>query len=110
MSKTPYELWFGYSPSIKYFRIFGSKCYIERYNGIGNFDPRSDEGMFLGYALKRKAYKCFNYRTKTIVEWANIRIAENFGSKEKMVDYNSDEEEDKFGIVRQNVEWCIYWA
>ena len=29
-NKTPYELWFGHSPTIKYFRIFGSKCYIER--------------------------------------------------------------------------------
>ena len=25
---TPYELWFGYTPSVKYFKIFGSKCYI----------------------------------------------------------------------------------
>ena len=23
MDKTPYELWFGHSPSVKYFRIFG---------------------------------------------------------------------------------------
>ena len=25
---TPYELWFGNTPSVKYFKIFGSKCYI----------------------------------------------------------------------------------
>ena len=49
MEKTPYELWFGYSPSIKYFRIFGRKCYIKRDDDIGKFDPRSGEGMFLGY-------------------------------------------------------------
>ena len=30
MEKTPYELWFGHSPSIKYFKIFGRKCYIKR--------------------------------------------------------------------------------
>ena len=52
MEKTPYELWFGYSPSIKYLRIFGSKCYINKDDDIGKFDPRSDEGMFLGYSLK----------------------------------------------------------
>ena len=34
MDKTPYELWFGYSPSIKYFRIFGRKCYIKRDDGL----------------------------------------------------------------------------
>ena len=92
MDKTPYELWFGYSPSVKYFRIFGSKCYIKRNGDIGKFYPRSDEGMFLGYSLKSKAFICFNYRTKTIVEWANIRIDEKFGTKERIMEYNSDEE------------------
>ena len=54
MEKTPYELWFGYSPLVKYFKIFGSKCYIKIDDDIGNFDPRSDEGMFLGFSLKSK--------------------------------------------------------
>ena len=27
--KTPYELWFGRPTSVKYFRVFGSKCYIK---------------------------------------------------------------------------------
>lgn len=48
-NKTPYELWFGHSPTVKYFRIFVSVCYIKRDDDIGNFDARSDEGMFLGY-------------------------------------------------------------
>ena len=99
MSKTPYELWFGHSPSVKYFKIFGSKCYIKRDDDIGKFDPRSDEVMFLGYSMKTKAFRCFNYRTKTIVEFENVRIDEKFGTKEKMIDYNSDEEEDNSRIV-----------
>ena len=52
MNKIPYELWFGHSPSFKYFRIFGSKCYIKRDDDIDKFDPRSDEGIFVGYSLK----------------------------------------------------------
>ena len=64
LEKKPYELWFSHSPSVKYFRIFGSKCYIKRDDDIGKFDPRSDEGMFLGYSLKSKAYICFKYRKK----------------------------------------------
>ena len=52
MNKTPYELWFGHSHLVKYFRIFGSKCYINRDDDIGKFYPRSDEGVFLGYSLK----------------------------------------------------------
>ena len=72
---------FGYSPSIKNFRIFGSKYYIKRDDDIGKFDPRSDEGMFLGYSLNSKAFRCFNYRNKTIVECVNVRIDKMFGTK-----------------------------
>ena len=97
--KTSYELWFGYSPSIKYFRIFARKCYIKRDDDIGMFDPNSDEGVFLGYSLKSKAYICFNYRTKTIVECPNVRIDEKFGTKEKMMDYNSNE--DNFEMINR---------
>ena len=50
----PYEIWFGHTPIVKYFRIFGSKCYIKRENDIDKFDPRSFEGIFLGYSLKNK--------------------------------------------------------
>ncbi len=63
--------------------------------------------MFLGYSLKRKAYMCFNNRTKTIVECTNVRIDENFRTKEKMIDYNLDEEEDNSRIVRQNAEFIF---
>ena len=52
--KTPYELWKGRKPNVKYFRIFGSTCFIlkDREN-VGKFDSRSDEGIFLGYSLAK---------------------------------------------------------
>ena len=59
-NKTSYELWFGNSPIVMYFRSFGSKCYIKRDDNIGEIDARIDEGMFLGYSLKIKAYRCYN--------------------------------------------------
>ena len=27
--KTPYELWYGNTPTMKHFKVFGSKCYIK---------------------------------------------------------------------------------
>ena len=33
--------------------VIGTKCYIKRDDDIGNLDPTSDEGMFLGYSLKK---------------------------------------------------------
>ena len=74
--KTLYELWFGHSPTLKYFRIFGSKCYIKRDDDIGKFYARSDEGIFLGYSTRSKAYKCLNINTNKVVESANVRIDE----------------------------------
>ena len=92
-TQTPYEIWFGHLPTFKYFQIFGSKCYIKRDDDIGNFDARSDEGMFLGYSLKIKAYRCYNQRTKTIMESANVRVDEKFRIQERIVDYNLDDDD-----------------
>ena len=48
--------------------------------------------MFLGYSLKTKEFRCFNYRTKTIFECSNVRIDENFCTKERIMEYNSNKE------------------
>lgn len=74
--KTPYELWFGNTPIVKYFKIFGSKCYIKRDDNIGKFNPRSDEGIFLGYSNEIKAYRCYNKRLQKIVESSNVKVDE----------------------------------
>ena len=63
---TPFELWYGYPPNVKYFKIFGSKCYILKDDGSGKFDAKSDEGIFLGYSTISKAYKCLNTNTKKL--------------------------------------------
>jgi hypothetical protein len=57
----------------KYFKTFGSKCYIlcDREN-LGKFDSKSDEGIFLGYSTNSRAYKVFNKRTETVMEFINV--------------------------------------
>ena len=30
ITQTPHELWYGKTPTIKYFKVFGSKCYMKR--------------------------------------------------------------------------------
>ena len=46
-------------PKVKYFQIFGSKCYIlnDRENH-GKFDAKSDEGIFLGYLTIAEHKEC----------------------------------------------------
>ena len=75
--KTPYELWKGRRPNMKYFRIFGNTCFIlkDREN-VGKFDSCSDEGIFLGYSFTSKAYRVYNKRTMKVMEIVNVVIDE----------------------------------
>ena len=79
--KTPYELWKGRKPNVKYFRIFGSTCFIlkDREN-VRKFDSQSDEGIFLGYSSTSKAYRVYNKRTMKVIETVNVVIDESSDS------------------------------
>ena len=63
LSKTPYELYKGRKSNISHLRSFGCKCFILN-NGkhpIGKMDAKSDEAIFMGYALNSKAYRVCRY-------------------------------------------------
>ena len=76
--KTPYELWYGNSPSVKNFRIFGSKCFIKNNDEkLGKFERRADEGIFHGYSSRSRAYKCYNKILRKIVECIDVVIDES---------------------------------
>ena len=80
--KTPYELWRGKKPVVKYFRIFGSDCYILRdRENLEKFDAKSDKGYFLGYSSTSKAYKVYNLRIKIVMESSNVVINDEICSE-----------------------------
>jgi len=72
---TLYEIWKGRKPTVKYFHVFGSKCYIlaDR-DHRRKMDPKSDEGIFPGYSRNIITYKVFNSRTKIVMESINVVI------------------------------------
>jgi hypothetical protein len=83
-SKTHYEIWRGKKPTVKYFQIFGSKCYILRdRENMEKFDPKSDEGIFLGYSTNSHAYRVYNTRTETVTESINVVIDDDIGAQNK---------------------------
>ena len=51
---TPYELWFGYTPSVKYFKIFGSKCYILKDDRQGNWMLKERKVFYLDTPREEK--------------------------------------------------------
>ena len=82
--KTPYELWKGRKPNVKYFRIFGSTCFIlEDRENVGKFDSRSDKGIFLSYSSTSNAFQVYNKRTMKVMETVNVVIDESFDSSSK---------------------------
>ena len=73
--KTPYELWREKKSVVKYFKIFGSNCYILRdRENLEKFDAKSDKGFFLRYSSTSRAYRVYNLRTKTVMESSNVVI------------------------------------
>ncbi|KAK0594664.1 hypothetical protein LWI29_010466 [Acer saccharum] len=70
---TSYELWKGKRPNVSYFHTFGSKCYIlNDRDQLDKFDAKSDEGIFIGYALNSRAYRVFNLKTLSVMESSNV--------------------------------------
>ena len=78
LKKTPYELIKKRTPNLSYLRIFGCRCYIlvNGKSNIGKFDSRSDEGIFLGYSDRSKAYRVFNKRTLVVEESIHVKFIE----------------------------------
>jgi hypothetical protein len=65
----------GRKSNVSYFHSFGSKCYIlNNCDQLGKFDAKSDEGIFIGYALNSRAYRVFNLKTRSVMESSNVVI------------------------------------
>ena len=75
ISKTSNELQIGRKSNLKYFRTFGSECYILRdRENLGKFDAKSNLGIFLGYFTKSKAYTFYNQNSQVVQESSNMAI------------------------------------
>ncbi|KAJ9566372.1 hypothetical protein OSB04_002338 [Centaurea solstitialis] len=75
LGKTPYELFKGKKPKIGFFQVFGCLCYmLNDRDQLGKFDPKGDEGIFVGYSLTPKVYRVFNLRRQCIDESAHVNF------------------------------------
>jgi len=95
-TQTPHELWYGETPSVKHFKIFGSKCYIKNNDEhLGKFEPRADEGIILSYSSHSKAYICYNKRLGRIVDSIDVVVDEK-GNIPRQVNYENIEEDEDY--------------
>jgi hypothetical protein len=77
--KTPYQLLYNKRPNIKFFHVFGCKCYVlNDREPIGKFDPKGDDAIFIGYAWDTVAYRVYIPRTKVVVVSTNVKFDDSF--------------------------------
>ncbi|GJW57370.1 retrovirus-related pol polyprotein from transposon TNT 1-94 [Tanacetum coccineum] len=94
-------------PTLDYFRVFGSKCFIlNTKDYLSKFDPKSYEGVFLGYSQNSKAYIILNKHTRKIEESLNMTFDETPppSKTSPLVDDDLDEEEAIREIEKKNLE------
>ncbi|KAI3665587.1 hypothetical protein L6452_44214 [Arctium lappa] len=79
--KTPYELINNRTPTIKYFHIFGCKCFVlNDRDSLNKFSAKADEGIFIGYYSTSAAYRVYIKKSKTVVESVNVTFDEEMAS------------------------------
>nr|GEV54965.1 retrovirus-related Pol polyprotein from transposon TNT 1-94 [Tanacetum cinerariifolium] len=107
LGKTPYELLKGRKPTLYYFRVFGSKCFIlnTKYY-LTKLDPKSYKGFFLGYSQNSKAYIILNKHTRKVKESLNVTFDETPppSKTSPLVDDELDEEEAIKVTKKKNLE------
>ena len=77
--KTAYEVLRGRKPDISFLHVFGSTCYVlNKRDHLGKFDPKADEGIFIGYSIISKAFRVYNKRRECIEESMDVTFDESY--------------------------------
>nr|GEW06158.1 retrovirus-related Pol polyprotein from transposon TNT 1-94 [Tanacetum cinerariifolium] len=75
--KTPYELLHNKLHDLSFFYVFGALCYpTNDSENLGKLQPKADIGIFIGYALTKKAFRIYNRHTRRIVEIIHVDFDE----------------------------------
>nr|GEW13022.1 hypothetical protein [Tanacetum cinerariifolium] len=76
-NKTPYELMQDKKPDLSFFYVFGALCHPTNDNDdLGKLDEKAKVGIFVGYALAKKAFGIYNKRTRKIIETIHVTFNE----------------------------------
>ncbi|GKB98789.1 retrovirus-related pol polyprotein from transposon TNT 1-94 [Tanacetum coccineum] len=76
--KTPYEIYGGRKPTLEYFKVFRSKCFIlNTKDYLTKFDLKTYKGVFLGYSQNSKAYIILNKHTIKVEESLSMTFNES---------------------------------
>nr|GEX61363.1 hypothetical protein [Tanacetum cinerariifolium] len=75
--KKPYNIINDRKPSVKFFYIFGSLCYIVRDSeNLDKMKEKGDACIFVGYSTQSRTYRVYNKRTRVILEAIHVNFDE----------------------------------
>nr|GEZ99585.1 hypothetical protein [Tanacetum cinerariifolium] len=75
--KTPYELMNKRKPNIKFFRVFGCRCYLlNDYEDVGNPKAKGDIGVFVGYSKESAVFRIYNKRSRKSSNLSVLQVDE----------------------------------
>jgi hypothetical protein len=107
---TPYELWTGREPSLRYMRVWGCPAEAKVFNpNIGKLDPKTVSCHFIVYTEKSKGYRfyCPNRHTK-FVEMTHAVFLESEMVRGSMVPREIDLEEKWVYVPTPMIEEPIF--
>nr|GEZ96799.1 hypothetical protein [Tanacetum cinerariifolium] len=89
--KTPYELMNKRKPNIKFFRMFGCRCYLlNDYEDVGKLKAKGDIGVFVRYSKESDALRIYNKQTRKIHESVNVNFDEISEMASKQFSFEPD--------------------
>nr|GEV81959.1 retrovirus-related Pol polyprotein from transposon TNT 1-94 [Tanacetum cinerariifolium] len=87
--KTPYDLVSKRKPNIKFFRVFGCRCYLlNDYEDVGKLKAKGDIGVFVGYSKESVAFRIYNKMNSTT--YSANSLLEEFTDELALITYPLD--------------------
>ena len=75
---SPYEIWKGRKPNIRYFKVWGCLAYCKStYPRRTKLGSRAIKCAFVGYATNSKAYRLLDLESNVIIESREAEFFEN---------------------------------
>lgn len=111
---SPYKIWTGRVPNVRYFQIFGTKAFIlNKEQNKDKFSSRSKECMFIGYSEESKAYRLWDGNEKKVLVSRDVVFTEEFPFISKFEDCfeycsNEDNKMKSESPEKENLEVIVH--
>jgi hypothetical protein len=95
LKKISYELLSDNKPSVSYFRVFESKCYVlQKRSNSSKFSPKVYEDFLLGYNSNSHVYRVFNMTFGCVETICDTVFDETSSSQKEEVDLDLIDDEE----------------